>query len=91
MFSQLTNLIPSFKLPFSDRATASITTLPAAETHNLESASDRPARALKHLLKLNHANHAVLYSGEGTGVDVDGSYNHVPHVRMLLLSVCLSG
>lgn len=43
--------------------------LPPAQTHNLEGSTEKRTRAVKHLLKLNHANHAVLYgqSQEGKG------------------------
>ena len=78
MLSQLTNLLPSIKLPFLDRFTASVKSLPACEIHNLESATDKPARTLKHLLKLNHAKHAVLQRDNGLGV------NYVPRVRVRL-------
>ena len=35
--------------------------LPPAQTYDLEGSTEKRTRAVKHLLKLNHANHAVLY------------------------------
>ncbi|KAL1960726.1 hypothetical protein VTO42DRAFT_6556 [Malbranchea cinnamomea] len=72
MLSQLSNIIPSIKLPFSDFNTPSVK-LPRVKTHDVESSQEKPARALKHLLKLNHVNNAILYNG---GV----FYNHIPHL-----------
>lgn len=36
--------------------------LPPVETHPVESIADRRARCLKHLLKANHANYAILFN-----------------------------
>lgn len=35
--------------------------LPSAKIHHIETNPERPARRLKHLLKANHANYALLY------------------------------
>ncbi|KAJ6024966.1 hypothetical protein N7540_005763 [Penicillium herquei] len=65
--------LPSLKsfIPFSrERAVIS---LAPAKTHNIESSPEKPARTLKHLLKLNHANHAILYNSLKF-------HNHAPHL-----------
>lgn len=48
--------------------------LSPVDTHVIENAQEKPARALKHLLKLNHANYAILYNERKF-------HNHAPHVR----------
>ncbi|KAJ5692207.1 hypothetical protein N7462_001630 [Penicillium macrosclerotiorum] len=45
----------------------------SVKIHDLEAAHEKPARALKHLLKLNHANHAILYNDRKF-------HNHAPHL-----------
>lgn len=47
--------------------------LPSVTIHEIDTAQEKPARALKHLLKLNHANHAILWNDRKF-------HNHVPHV-----------
>ncbi|KAJ5110948.1 hypothetical protein N7532_001483 [Penicillium argentinense] len=47
--------------------------IPSVKTHDLESAQEKSARSLKHLLKLNHANHAILYNERKF-------HNHAPHL-----------
>ena len=43
------------------------------KTHNVEVEKDKRARSLKHLLKLNHASHSILYH------DLE-FHNHMPHI-----------
>ena len=43
------------------------------KSFEIENAQEKPARALKHLLKLNHANYAILYNERKF-------HNHAPHV-----------
>jgi hypothetical protein len=53
------------------------------KAHDIENAQDKSGRALKHLLKLNHANHAILYNDRRF-------HNHAPHVstpRLIAASV----
>lgn len=50
--------------------------IPSVEIHDVETATEKRARRLKHLLKLNHANHAILFH------DLH-FHNHMPHVRRL--------
>ncbi|PLN82257.1 hypothetical protein BDW42DRAFT_166928 [Aspergillus taichungensis] len=61
----LSNLIP-----WRDRTPFSI---PPVQTHEIDTAQERPARAVKHMLKLNHTNYSLLRS--------DGAHrNQMPHV-----------
>lgn len=55
--------------------------LQSVEIHHVETSPDRRARCLKHLLKANHVNHAVIYNN----LQWD---NHCPH---LLSSAYLLG
>lgn len=73
MFSQLYNLLPSVNLSFSDRSTPAVKLRPV-EVHDVQTAKDKSARTLKHLLKLNHVNFAILYNDLAF-------HNHMPHVR----------
>ncbi|KAJ5219906.1 hypothetical protein N7468_009110 [Penicillium chermesinum] len=41
--------------------------------HDIDSAQENPGRALKHLLRLNHANYAILYNDRKF-------HNHAPHI-----------
>ncbi|PYH76699.1 hypothetical protein BO82DRAFT_358935 [Aspergillus uvarum CBS 121591] len=43
------------------------------EVHEIDTAQEKPARALKHLLKLNHANYAFLWNERKF-------HNHAPHI-----------
>ncbi|KAI9663671.1 MAG: hypothetical protein M1821_007161 [Bathelium mastoideum] len=47
--------------------------LPSVEIHDVETAVDRRSRALKHLLKANHATHSVIYNNLRF-------HNHAPHI-----------
>jgi hypothetical protein len=47
--------------------------LKAVPVHSIETSTDRRARRLKHLIKANHANHAVLYHN----LEFD---NHLSHI-----------
>ncbi|KAL5360072.1 hypothetical protein BJX96DRAFT_164888 [Aspergillus floccosus] len=57
-------------IPWSDRK---LLHLPSVVIHEIDTAQEKPARALKHLLKLNHANHAILWNDRKF-------HNHVPHI-----------
>ncbi|KAH8426700.1 questin oxidase family protein [Aspergillus melleus] len=63
---------------WSDRT---VFNLPPVKVHETDTAHEKPARALKHLLKLNHANHAILWNERKF-------HNHAPH---LLSSSFLQG
>ncbi|KAI1609937.1 hypothetical protein EDD36DRAFT_60605 [Exophiala viscosa] len=72
MFS---NFIPS-SLPrfgFGRVKTAQAINIPSVEAHDIEVSSDKRARRLKHLLKLNHATFSILYSKLRF-------HNHNPHI-----------
>jgi hypothetical protein len=43
------------------------------DTHDIETASDKAGRRLKHLIKLNHAEHSILYHSLRF-------HNHSPHI-----------
>ncbi|KAK2741756.1 hypothetical protein FQN57_005500 [Myotisia sp. PD_48] len=56
---------------FQDGSTPML--LPSIEIHDVETAQEKPARRLKHLLKLNHITSSILYNNFEF-------YNHVPHL-----------
>ncbi|CRG88277.1 hypothetical protein PISL3812_05306 [Talaromyces islandicus] len=70
---------------FSSRSSSSIR-VPIGKVYDVEDAVEKPARSLKHLLKLNHAEHA-LHSNTSRS-DFIVSYNNVDH---LLISAFLFG
>ncbi|KAJ9272530.1 hypothetical protein DTO212C5_1257 [Paecilomyces variotii] len=45
----------------------------SVKIHEIETAQEKPARALKHLLRLNHANNAILFNERRF-------HNHTPHI-----------
>ncbi|OTA97321.1 hypothetical protein M434DRAFT_392040 [Hypoxylon sp. CO27-5] len=47
--------------------------IPSVEVHNVETAAEKRPRTLKHLLKANHVNHAILYHNLEF-------HNHMPHI-----------
>ncbi|KAI0152236.1 hypothetical protein F4776DRAFT_600727 [Hypoxylon sp. NC0597] len=47
--------------------------IPPVEVHNVETAAEKRPRTLKHLLKANHVNHAILYHNLEF-------HNHMPHI-----------
>lgn len=51
----------------------------SVKIHEIETAQEKPARALKHLLRLNHANNAILFNERRF-------HNHTPHVRTTVYS-----
>ncbi len=76
MFSSFSSFANPFQLPRFLRSgdTAAITIDPV-EVHDVEAQHDKRARTLKQLLKLNHANNAILYHHLQF-------HNHMPHVRL---------
>ena len=50
--------------------------IPAAAVHDIETEPDKRARTLKHLIRANHVNHAVLHNELRF-------HNHMPHVRYM--------
>ena len=51
--------------------------IPSVDIHDVESSPDERAKTLKHLLRANHANHAILFNHKRF-------HNHMPHVRLSL-------
>ena len=49
------------------------------EIHHIEIKSDKRARSLKQLLKLNHVNYSIVYHNLSF-------HNHMPHVCRMFLS-----
>ena len=74
MFSSFTSF--SNPLSFLSRSSGPAIDLDPVEMHDVETQHDKRARTLKHLIKLNHANHSILYHGLMF-------HNHMPHVRYL--------
>ena len=67
--------IPSLSnlIPWRDRTPFRI---PPVQTHEIDTAQEKHARAVKHMLKLNHANYSLLR--------FDGAHrNQMPHVCLL--------
>lgn len=67
--------IPSvnpFKLFSSEKPAIDISPV---KVHDIDNAPEKSARALKHLLKLNHAKYAILYNDRKF-------HNHTPHVSL---------
>lgn len=56
----------------SSATTKQAAQLPRVEPIAVETSSNRLTRTLKHLIKANHSNHAILYSH-------DRFHNHLPH------------
>lgn len=47
--------------------------LPSVEIHDVETAPEKRPRTLKHLIKANHVNHAIIYHNLQY-------HNHMPHI-----------
>ncbi|KAK2748423.1 hypothetical protein FQN55_004361 [Onygenales sp. PD_40] len=72
MFSQFSQFsLPSFSNIFTGPPEGAIDLEPV-EIHDIETEQSKPGRALKHLLKLNHANYSILYNDLRF-------HNHMPH------------
>ncbi|KAF6836807.1 hypothetical protein CPLU01_03388 [Colletotrichum plurivorum] len=56
-----------------DRTTQQAIDIPPVPVHNVETDPDKRARCLKHLLRANHVNHAILYNDLRF-------HNHAPHI-----------
>ena len=76
MFSSLLpRSVPSFGFGKIAKAGEQIN-IPKVKVFDVETISDKRARTLKHLLKLNHANFSILYNRLRF-------HNHTPHVGCL--------
>lgn len=71
--SGLLSYIPGASLVIGSRSRAGAIDLPSVEVHHVETNTDRRARCLKHLLKANHVNYAILWND----LQFD---NHNPHI-----------
>ena len=76
MFSSFSSFANPFN--FLGRSSGSAIDLKSVDIHDIETKQDKRARTLKHLIKLNHANHSILYNHLQF-------HNHLPHVRRHLL------
>src|SRR4051812_29396679 len=73
MFSSFVSLsVPKFGFGRTAE-TATPVKIPSVQVHDSETAADKRGRNLKHLLKLNHVNFAILYHHLQF-------HNHTPHV-----------
>ncbi|KAL8722611.1 MAG: hypothetical protein Q9225_000917 [Loekoesia sp. 1 TL-2023] len=74
MFSSFTSFSNPFRLSrfFGSAATSAVVVNPVV-VHNVETLHEKRARTLKHLLKLNHVNHSVIYH-------TLHFHNHMPHL-----------
>ncbi|KAM0446647.1 hypothetical protein ACHAPV_003071 [Trichoderma viride] len=79
--SGLLSYIPGASLVMGSRSKTGAIDLPSVEIHHIETDADKRARCLKHLLKANHVNYAILWND----LQFD---NHNPH---LLSSTYLLG
>lgn len=70
--------LPSFGFNFRSLWDDQPIDIPSVKIHEIETAHEKPARALKHLLRLNHANHAILYNERKF-------HNHAPHVSIFTI------
>ncbi|KAL8735872.1 MAG: hypothetical protein Q9181_002650 [Wetmoreana brouardii] len=62
MFSSFSSISNPFYLPrFLSGSSSSAVAIKPVEVHNVETLHEKRARTLKHLLKLNHVNHSVIY------------------------------
>lgn len=71
MFSLPRISLPSFLR--ADEGTHLTVDLPSVEIHDIETSAEKRPRTLKHLLKANHANYAIIYHNLTF-------HNHTPHV-----------
>lgn len=55
--------------------TAMQISLPPIQVHDIESLEEKPGRRLKQLVKLNHANHSIIYNNLTF-------FNHASHVSL---------
>lgn len=73
-FRQYTDAAQAIFTPAAE--TALFTDLPRIVPSEYETSTIKRDRALKHLLRANHHNHALFYNN-------NKFHNHIPHVRTL--------
>ena len=71
--------LPSFRSFTLFSRDKQVVELPPVKVYEIDAAQEKSARWLRHLLKLNHANNAILYNHRKF-------HNHAPHVRHLEVS-----
>ena len=77
MFSPFSSYSNPFALPsFLGRNPGQAIDIKSVEIHHVDVSHEKRARTLKHLIKLNHANHSIVYH-------TLQFHNHLPHVRQL--------
>ena len=79
MFSSFSSFSNPFSVPrFLGGNPGTAIDIKSVEVHDVETRHEKRARTLKHLLKLNHANHSIVYHNLQF-------HNHMPHVPASLL------
>lgn len=74
MFSSFSSFSNPIGVPrFLGGDSGPVIDIQAVDIHDVETSQEKRARTLKHLLKLNHAKHAIVYHH----LQFD---NHMPHV-----------
>lgn len=75
MFSSFSSFSNPFRLyRFFHSSASQAINLSSVKIHDVEISHEKGARTLKHLLKLNHVNHSIIYHQLQF-------HNHMPHVR----------
>ncbi|KAL8693129.1 MAG: hypothetical protein Q9218_001981 [Villophora microphyllina] len=74
MFSSFSTFSNPFRLPrFLSGSTSNAVNISSVQIYDVETLHEKRARTLKHLLKLNHVNHSILYHQLIF-------HNHTPHI-----------
>lgn len=74
MFSAFSNLSLPFSVPrFLGGDAGTAIDIKSVQIHDVETQQEKRARTLKHLIKLNHASHSIVYHNLHF-------HNHMPHV-----------
>ena len=74
MFSAFSSFSLPFSIPRFLRGDAgTIIDIKSVTIHDVETQQEKRARTLKHLIKLNHASHSIVYHHLQF-------HNHMPHV-----------
>ena len=74
MFSSFSSISVPFGISrFLGNKSVPVISLKPVDIHEIETLQEKRARTLKHLIKLNHVNHAILFHNRQF-------HNHMPHV-----------
>ncbi|KAI1434697.1 cell cycle checkpoint protein RAD17 [Xylaria sp. CBS 124048] len=71
--ASLLSYVPVVNRLINDNQGSRSIDIPPVEVHNVETAAEKRPRTLKHLLRANHVNHAILYNNYHY-------HNHMPHI-----------